>query len=430
VTVEEWMPLGAGDRVTFSADRAHALVFQYASPGQRLALDGREIACCASSITHTALAPDGAWVAYLASRPLPAEEQVRTRRSVEYELVYRGVVTALPSDPAGLAVTPDGTHVATAVNFSLEDSGEVVLDGVTVSRGLAPRLLTLSPDGARWAVVHDVDRYGGGETVTIDGRRSPAYGAIWGLLFSPDGQHVAYKAVSRSGESSRLVVDGVVSRPYDLIDDELVFTSDGRIVARTWRDGVRGLRIGDDEFPSGDPLETVVAGATVAWIDEVHDSERRYARALVDGVERYRVDTGVYREYDPGDRGPAIFGLVVAPDAQTLAFATSEGVWVVGPAQPPSPAGAPDGPRRIGEVATPLAFDETASRLAVLARGPSGSRVEIWSTSGSAPPAVGPEHAPPDEIFADTTRWVGDRVEYFARRGPSLVRVTHEPRAR
>jgi hypothetical protein len=399
---EDVLDLRVATVLAFSADRAHVLARSRDERGERLLLDGREIACCVPSFHDTALAADGTWVSWMARAP--DTDEIRTLVS------HGGRATVLDGEPAELAVTPDGAHLATAVSFSLRDDSAIERDGVPVGSGFEPRLLTLSPDGSRWAVSTQVDRYGGGDTVTVDGKQGPRHASVWGLRFSPDGAHVAYVGRGEGSSPTALVLDGR-ARTFAQVDDDLAFTADGRLVARVFHDGAWHLRIGDREWPCGSRIERIVGDEHVWWVDEGPEGDHHVARAVVDGVEWFRVDLGV-RDPEHGDYGPAIAGLTVAPDGARFAFTTGDGVYL----------GAEGAARRVGPAARPLAFDPSGDRLAVFARTPTEGRVEVWSLEGERPPVSGPRLVPADRILEHTVRWDGDRVSYFAERGDTLVR--------
>jgi hypothetical protein len=413
--VDTVMSLEAAIGPHFSADGAHFLVDVALRDGRSLLLDGREVFHGTQHITQFAMAPDGAWVSFLSSEVLPFAEQMRTGKGTRDLLVHRGQTVEIDGEPACIAVTPDGAHVAYAVNFSLKDDGAVFLDGKKVARGFAPRLLTLSPDGKRWAVANSIDRYGGGEIATIDGIKSARYHAIWGLLFSPDGKHVAYMAYTGKGEQATVVLDGRELARYKGVDEELAFTASGRLVARASRGASSVVLFGTREIPTGHVYDTVVNGDTVAWTDEIIENNRLVARAFLDGAEVFREDAGVFNRM--ADRNPAFIGLAVAASSgKRVAFMTRTGTHLVD-------AGLAS--TTIAEQGEPIAFDAEGKRLAVRIHANDGVGIDILSIGVGAPGPVvsGPRFSGPTEVFLQTVRFVPDGLEYFARRESDLVRV-------
>ena len=414
-SVEVVMNIAAATSPRFSSDGSHFVAdVGLLEKGRSLVLDGREIFHGTQHIIHYAIAPGGASVSFLSTEVLPHEEQKRTGKGSRVILVHGGKTTELDGngEPSGLAVTPDGAHIAYSLSFSLKDASATFVDGKRFAGGIEPRLLTLSNDGKRWAMAHSVDRHGNGETVTVDGVKGPRHGAIWGLTFSPDGKHVAYKAVKLKGEGATLVVDGQISPRYTDVDDTIGFTADGRVVAPARRQTGAVVVVGTTDHAVGRAREWIIAGNTVAWLDEAAEKDRRIARAVVDGVEVYREDAGLFNRM--ADHGPSISGLVVAPSGKRIAFWTQKGVHVVDVGQ---------GDRIVAAAGSPLAFDAAAHRLAVEIHANGNTGVDVLTVDGAPAVTAGPHFASPWQLFAETVRFRDGGLHFFGKRGNDLVRV-------
>jgi hypothetical protein len=133
--------------------------------------------------------------------------------------VYREISTVT------LRMSADGLHIAYVAHKA--NQWVVVKDEQEVYAGDYKMILGLSRDGAHL----DYNRGGGGHVVMIiDGKPGNEYADVATPIISPDGQHVAYVAITvdaAGNESSRMVRDGVEGKVYDYIDyGDIVFSPD------------------------------------------------------------------------------------------------------------------------------------------------------------------------------------------------------------
>jgi hypothetical protein len=386
----------------FSADGQHFALDSSGAEGHVLVLDGREVARSVRHFMHFELAPDGAWISYAT-----AELRAGQTRSV---LVHRGVTSELPGEPVALAVTPDGEHVAVGVSRDGGDDGAVLLDGKQLARAVSPRMLTLSHDGKRWAYAETISHRTGGETVTVDGVRSKPMLAAWGLKFSPDGAHVAYQSLQQKGRSTtaRIVVDGKPGKTWLRTSEVLRFTDAGAVVYEAADAAGAWVVVGEQAYgPYRRVYGPDVAGARVAWGAETVDGRMTVLRVFLDGTPIWRGELG---ELSPmGDRGPAVQGLVVAPDGPRVAFGTG----VVHASREPAATQIDRG--------EPVSFDAAGERLALVHRSGAGQTLEV--VDARAGTVFTPEGPPMVEVLRDTIRFTGDDVHYFARTATQLVFV-------
>ena len=396
----------------FSADGQHFALDLPKDDAHLLVLDGREVARSDRYFMYFELAPDGSWLSYARSVLEPGQ-------NTRGRLVHRGVTTELAGEPVALAVTPDGAHVAVGISWGGGGSGAVVLGGKQLAPAVSPRMLTLASDGRRWAYAETISHRTGGATVTIDGVKSrPMYG-VWGLLFSPDGAHVAYQSLTQKGRSATsavVVVDGKPGKSWRSSSEVLRFTADGKVVYEAADAAGAWVVIGEQAYgPYRRVYGPAVTGSHVAWGAETLADRTTVLRVFLGGTPIHRSEIGEFSPMD--DRGPALQGLVVAPAGDMVAFGSLgfTYVWHGRSAQRVGP----------GE---PVAFDADGGRLALVLSDSAGCSLQVVaSRMGTALTTASPKLP---EIFAETVRFTGDDVHYFARSATQLlfVRTSARPR--
>lgn len=358
------------------------------------------------------IAPDGRWqvTALVPGGTAVWVDGREVARLTRDQVVWGGVTAPVTGDPSSLVVSADGAHAAWATADSLRDRSEVVVGGRTVSTAFAPRSLTLSPDGARWAVTHQVDRYSGGEYAVVDGVKHARHSAVWGFTFTPDGAHVAYVAVD--GERSTLVVDGRAVTSASSLSQTPTFTADGRVVV-TGADGAGFVRVGDAVYPAGSLPQLGVAGRAVAWVDEVEEGGRTFARAVWDGEVVFRRDVGPGGAGRLDDRGPSVGSVALTPAGDRLAFGALSRAWVVEKGGEPRELCGGD----------PVSFEASGRRLVVETRGADGWRLDVADVASGAVTPTPPWREAPG-IHRATVRLDGSELSFLETTGQVLRRAS------
>jgi Tol biopolymer transport system component len=164
----------------------------------------------------------------LAARADEKKTRLEARESGAFEIVAG-------MDEASIVVSPDAARVAYVVREG-EEAAVVVVDGRpgTKYRAVAP--IAFSPDGKRYA--YKATRTDRKWTFVVDGKEGPLHDGARAVVhvFSPDGSRTAYVAnpPTPSGATSplyALVVDGVVGKPYQQIEERPWFSPDGKRLA-------------------------------------------------------------------------------------------------------------------------------------------------------------------------------------------------------
>jgi hypothetical protein len=176
-----------------------------------------------------------------------------------------------------LTFSASGAHFA-YVGDDTRSNAVLVLDGKEgpAYNMIAPESLKFSPDGGRLAyvigfpctnsVMFDAHNRWVPSRVVVDGKESRNYlGLVTrGLLFSPDGNHLAYKAsleevlTANHVSLSVIVRDGVDSQPYQaILQGTWVFSPDSQHLAFVGKRGGKCFVILDgQESPPHDEVES------------------------------------------------------------------------------------------------------------------------------------------------------------------------------
>ncbi len=261
--------------------------------------------------------PDGKRVAYVASRGGQIGRQ--------WFVVVDGR-EGPPCDEVGAPVfSPDGERVAYAAltrDYAARkgDTWAVVVDGVRGPGYASTTRVVFSANGKRFGYVGGCVRWGEGretggatgvlrtEAVVVDGREGPPYDAVQheSLVFSPDGQRVAYVAVR--GREYRLVVDGVAGPACDFLSRP-VFSPDGTRLAYA--------------VSKGGKHSVVVEGPKrVEYPYHPADNSGYPPSFLPDGkrvVYSYNVKGGVAMAEDGVDLPPGLMLTTCSPDGKRTA---------------------------------------------------------------------------------------------------------------
>ncbi len=214
--------MGVGYKYTLSQDGAHyAYVTPNADNTESMVIDGR-IGPAYKGIWNPArMSGDGSRSLYVAktenSAVLVVDEQ-------ELEHSY-GPVNSFSS----LTLSPDGAKWAVALEPENGEEDEYILmvNGKEFARrtGLV-RQITFSPDGSRIAWVEKREKLW---RVVVDGREGPQYRDIFRnepLQFSPDGRNVVYFTQNKDKKMSIAVFQGPKQR-HDLVFPLARFTEKG-----------------------------------------------------------------------------------------------------------------------------------------------------------------------------------------------------------
>jgi len=210
-----------------------------------------------------------------------------------------------------LTVSPDRQHAA----YVVQPEGSpayVVYDGqrqgpytrVGFEEGGAP--LLFSPDGQHLAYMAVSSN---GYVIVLDGEEQGPYEQVIvdSVVFSPDSQRLAYGAVDRSGNAFA-VVDGQRGPAYDQVDRPR-FSPDSQRVGYSARRGGQWFMVVDGQ--AGRAYEDVYA-----WAPFSPDSQHvAYRASLGDGTFVVRDETP-----DPAFDAVDVGSLTFSPDSQRLAY--------------------------------------------------------------------------------------------------------------
>ncbi len=300
--------------------------------------------------------PDGSRFAYVASRGSKMLVVVDGKEGREYDWIddlfnpefspdgkhvaYVAGVRALAFPPLKEFVVVDskeGKHYATAHTPAFSNDSRrtahsaernwnrgmfVVADGVEQKTYHQIMGVVFSPDGNRLAyeAMTLKDRAAKRpiwEFAVIDGREEKQYDVAHALVFSPDSKHYAYIAVELSGTKPVLVRDGTPIKYGNLMPDgQPLFSADSQHLAcrahnqdRDWMILMDGKILDKDlgEFTSG--LVFSPDGRYLAYAS--HESDAPWAVV---------VNSHVLKTYESVRHGP-----IFSPDSKRLAYVISHG---------------------------------------------------------------------------------------------------------
>ncbi len=276
------------------------------------------------------------WLAALVatlSATAPASGQTTPPLTAKVQETLMGPTLASPGISARLFMSEDGDHLAVV---TAKGSRQVVLlDGVEgpVFDEIPSMVLGVqvpvqwSPTGGRSAYI---GRRGGDFIVVIDGKEAGtlmtaqsqqgvgySQGAGWKFWFSRDGSRLAYAAVDGPG-AWVMVVDGVKSPPYRMIDFRQVMLNGKRLVYVAQTADQQSHVVVDGKVGPGYGgirlLQVTPDGAHYAYIGQPAGSPNTVA--VVDGVVEGQAYRGIGDlEQAPDGRVAYMAALTVAPGA-------------------------------------------------------------------------------------------------------------------
>lgn len=265
--------------LTMTRDGRHVLVAGRVSQGvNRVYLDGVMIRETEFDLRKPVLAPDGT-AAWVESRPGESGKVEQVRTSAGYE----------GPDYASIIETPRFTDQPVELYYIAEKSGDqryLIRGGEELKSGLGTGYeFAVTPDSANYAYVTSCGE--NVECMVHNGKIGPEFSRIWNVAkFSADGSRHAYEA--KRGEDSVLVVDGAeVAHDYGPLKGVwgITFSPDGQHWAA-------GFRLSDTEYAlvvdgkemarrTGKPRKIVFSpdGSRVAWLE---DKDKSWA-VILDG---------------------------------------------------------------------------------------------------------------------------------------------------
>jgi len=306
-----------------------------------------------------------------------------------YDLILRGSLTCTPDKVLGFVARS-------------EDKWRAIVGGKEWKPCDRVGQLMYSPSGQRWACPA---RMNGNIVMLVNGEAGPGYSGIRypGTVFAAPDERVIYAAVK--DERSRVVVDGKEGGRYREVDTgSILFAPDGKRMAYTAGDGQKQFVILDGrKGPSFERVSDL----------RFDPSGKRFAYRSQEGLKRYVVvdgkALGPYESIAPGSP-------VFSQDGQTVAWAAmgKDGNWRVYVDGKAGPA--------FDAIVSQLAFAPGGRAPVYVARILAQGKHTFSMVSGAD---IGREY---------TSIWMGDggrlfvrndgRVEYFAKRGPLVYKVT------
>jgi Tol biopolymer transport system component len=186
---------------------------------ERVVVDGVEVTDYDKVLSPPLFSPDGKHFAYAVGRWRDAKKFVVVVDGKEGK-TYEGTVS-------DLTFSPDGRHLAYRAATWTSSRFMMVVDGKAGAECDVVSDFQFGADGTRFAYVA---RKGLTEVCVTDAGEERASFQITDLLLSPDGKHVAYKALRTDGHS--VVRDGKEGKPYfQILDHSLRFSPDGQRLA-------------------------------------------------------------------------------------------------------------------------------------------------------------------------------------------------------
>jgi Tol biopolymer transport system component len=289
----------------FSNDGRHVAYILQTGEKRGVVFDGQ--ASAEYDQVAVTFSPDGKRLAYVVSKGQKQLVVVDGKESPEYDNVRY------------LNFSPDSQRLAYAAKTGQQ--WFAVVDGAAGpgyneifikarSGGIKPGVGTpcFSPDSKHVVYIAWTN---GGQIMVVDGQAGPTFVTYYSVVFSPDGQRMAYLAENTvpNGSGHVVTVDGAPAVTYvDAYLDNLVFSPDSNRVA------YQGELSGDRRF-------TVVDGKQGPTYDSVthfrfSPDGKRYAYEAVDGSKKLVVVDG-----QAGDKYDRITDFAFSPDGRHLVYA-------------------------------------------------------------------------------------------------------------
>lgn len=235
----------------------------------------------------------------------------------------------LPFNPIPYSLSSDGRHVAYINDFSQSHINLAVDDGLDViSDGAVRDSTAVSSDGKHVAYI----RQTGSHRAVVTGRVGAGYkegfqvGGAGSLIYSPDGNHLAYAALGADGSKSWAVVvdgkpiapDGQSESPHGGAADRissLIFSPDSKRTAYIYsKASFRGKR----------DKEVVLDGRADPECDEIENLQFSADSQHVAYEAKRDKSWSVVVDGHPGAEYEEIAGLRISSDGRRVAYAAKE----------------------------------------------------------------------------------------------------------
>lgn len=281
----------------------------------------------ASSFGSITFSPDGKRFGYIVGEGCYEKEEISEaghkgllKKCKNYFVVVDGIEGKKYENIRDLIFSPNGQRVAYIVDEG--NKNFVVVDGEEGKKYNEILSLSFSFDGKRIAyLAWEGKSYAEREMlVVVDGKESKRYRDInimGGSIFSPNGQHYAYKAVDYSTQSIEefIVFDGEEGKKYDKIIN-FTFSPDGeKFVYIAQKDNKNFLVFNGEEreIPYNIiDLKFSPNGQNLAYIARAYiGNNNNKSFVVVDGIER--------KKYDYIER------LIFSEDSSNLAYVAYDG---------------------------------------------------------------------------------------------------------
>ena len=191
----------------------------------RLMLNG-QMSDAYDLIHDVAFSPDSMQLAYIAQKGEEFFVHVNRERHDSYAVI---------NARQGLMYSSDSEHLAYVASPE-EKNWHLVLDGEPGPQYQRIKHVTFSPDSSRLVYAAKIQ---GKWHIVEDGETGPGFQEIKRVAFSPDSASLAYIAKAEDGDL--VVRDGEKSQTFDAVTGELVFSSDGERLAYSVAE-----RVGDE----------------------------------------------------------------------------------------------------------------------------------------------------------------------------------------
>jgi len=301
----------------FSRDGKHVASIKGTGATSRVVVDGQEGKLYGVVLWNTlSFSQDGKHLVYAAC------EQLSCNEPSKWLVVLDGAERPSPEMPVAITLNPDGSRLAIVVQSRKTGTSHVVVDGEAQKPYEEIYRPIFSNDGKRYAYL--ARREKNAFVVVVDGREEPGTFQSMSCRFSPDSQHML---VEGQVDGKALVfLDGKELGQYDEVED-LVYSDDGQQLAYT-------VRRGDEWFVviNGKPskaykrvwkssLRFSPDGKRIGFIASNKNDWRKWV-PVVDGKEGAKFDLGTPMVSHPGGvlalNVPGT--LVFSPDSKRVAY--------------------------------------------------------------------------------------------------------------
>ncbi len=302
---------------TFSRDGKHVAYIKSAGGTERVVADGQEGKPYRIVLWNSlSFSQDGQHLVYAAC------EQTNCHETNRWLVVLDGAERPSPETPVALTLNPDGSRLAITVESRKARTSYVVVDGEAQKPYDEVLRPIFSNDGKRYAYLARREKKA--FVVVVDGKEEPGTFESMSCRFSPDSQHMLYEG--QVDGKALVFLDGKELGQYDDVED-VVYSDDGQQLAYT-------ARRGDDWFvvANGRPskpykrvwrnsLRFSPDGKRMGYIASNKNDWRKWV-PVVDGKEGTKFDLGTPMVSHPGGvlalNVPGT--LVFSPDGKRVAY--------------------------------------------------------------------------------------------------------------